>query len=109
MPKSPQKLAEEIEARKEAGEPQPEQSVSVMPDGALPLPVVLRNTLKGWHWIGYQRVFQILEIACPTDRSFERARKQVLDVANDQERTMSAIIARLMADKGKEQGNATNG
>jgi len=68
----------------------------------------LRMVMRGWNTRGYVKVLSILEVVCSTDRMFEKARKQVLDVMNGQEREMVEILNRLAGPplvKDKEKGN----
>lgn len=62
----------------------------------------LRQRLMGCHWEYQTRMLEILEWVCSTDRQFEKARKQALDLINGQERAMMSIVARTLA---KEEGD----
>lgn len=73
-------------------------------DDSPPSTIVLRNSLRAWHWSGYKRVLDMVAVACTTDRQYAIVRSQILDLANEQERAMETIVGRLLpSGEAKEE------
>lgn len=71
-------------------------------DDSSPSTIVLRNSLRAWHWSGYKRVLDMVAVACTTDRQYAIVRGQILDLTNEQERAMEAILARLLPTENRK-------
>jgi hypothetical protein len=64
--------------------------------------ILMRQSLKAWHWIGYKRMFDLAALICGTDRQYEKVHKAIMDIAAEQERSMVVIVGRLFP-KEKEK------
>lgn len=64
-------------------------------DGSSPELMLLRDSLRSWHWAGYKRMFELASLICTTDRQYEKVHKQIMDIGAEQERSMATIVGRL--------------
>lgn len=66
----------------------------------------LRQTLIGIHWSYHERMREILEWVCSTDRQLDHASRETVKLWDAQERAFRSALARILDDQpSAQEGN----
>lgn len=67
----------------------------------------LRRTMRALHWNTGKQLLDLLQMSCDTDRRWEIARKQALDIINQGEEAQVRAIGQILGqaqDKDEDDG-----